>query len=189
MAAITPNVAAPFICGLLRPPRRQGAKRQIGNDSLALPAALIENDLVHTAQHAFHGLEVESFTRHLGGFLILLINLVETGDLTGRLGDGLKPVAFRLLNNRRGLAAGLRHDPIGIGLGLVAQTVLILLRRGHVLEGGDDLLWRIDRLQLHLQHQNAGLVAIQDFLHECPARPIRSLDVRRSEFAGSGRGR
>ena len=145
---------------------RQGPERQIRNDTLALPAALIENDLVHAAQHPLHGLEIKPFARHLGRFLILLVDLVEAGNLTGRLGDGLKPVAFRLLNNRGGLASGLRDDPVGVGFGFVAQTVLILLGRGHVLEGGDDLLGRIDRLQLHLQHQNSCLIAIEDFLHE-----------------------
>src|ERR1700738_1107715 len=99
-------------------PRRQGPKRQIGNDPLALPTALIENDLVRAGEHTFHGLEIESFARHLGRFLILLIDLVEAGNLSVCLGDGLEPVAFRLLDNRRGLAACLWDDPIGIGFGL-----------------------------------------------------------------------
>ena len=154
-----------------------------------MAAALIEDDLVHAAQHPFHRLEIKSFARHLGSFLILLIDLVEAGNLTGRLGDGLKPVAFRLLNNRRGLASGLRDDPVGIGFGFVAQTVLILLRGRHVLEGGDDLLGRVDRLQLHLQHQNAGLIPIQHLLHEFLHVRLDTLGDRRSECAGSGRGR
>src|SRR6202023_599520 len=146
--------------------RRQGPKRQIWNHPLALPAALIEYDLVRAAEHTFHGFEIESFARHLGRFLVLRIDLVEAGNLTGCLRDRLELVAFRLLDNRRGLAPRLGNDPVGIGLGLVAQTVLILLRRDHVLEGGDDLLRRVDGLQLHLQHQNPGLVPIQDVLHD-----------------------
>src|ERR1700694_2309962 len=92
--------------------RRQGPKRQIGNDTLALSAALVENDLVHATQHTFHGLEIESLARHFGRFLVLLIDLVEAGNLASCLGDGLKPVAFRLLNNRRSLAPGLGDDPV-----------------------------------------------------------------------------
>jgi hypothetical protein len=77
-------------------PRRQGPKRQIRNHSLALPAALIENDLVHPGEDTLHGLEIESFARHLGCVLILLIDLVESGNLTGCLRDGLELVAFCL---------------------------------------------------------------------------------------------
>src|SRR5580692_8009040 len=76
----------------------------LGNDPLALPAALIENDLVRAGEHTFHSLEIESFARHLGRFLILLIYLVDAGNLTGCLCDGLELVAFRLLDNCRGLA-------------------------------------------------------------------------------------
>src|SRR5947209_7260813 len=36
---------------------RQWSKRQIGNNTLALPTALIENDLVLAAQHPFHRFE------------------------------------------------------------------------------------------------------------------------------------
>ena len=43
---------------------------------------------------------------------------------------------------------------------------MILLRRRHVLEGGDDLLGRVDGLQLHLQHQDAGPIPIENLLHE-----------------------
>src|SRR3984893_4007595 len=131
---------------------RQGPKRQIRNHPLALPTALIENDLVHPAEDTLHGLEIESFARDIGRFLILLIELVESENLTGCLSDGLKLVTFRLLYNCRGLALGLGNDPIGIGFGFVLQTVLILLRCGHVLKGGDDLLGWVDGLQLHLPH-------------------------------------
>src|SRR5580700_11904467 len=96
--------------------RRQGPKRQIRNHPLALPAALIENDLVHPGENTLHGLEIESFARHLGCFLILLIDLVEAGNLTGCLRDGLELVAFRLLFDGRGLAPSLGNDPIGIGV-------------------------------------------------------------------------
>src|ERR1700730_2465920 len=100
MAAMAPRMCPhPASAVSLAIPWRQWSKRQIGNNTLALPTALIENDLIHAAQHAFHRFEIESFARHLGRFLILLIDLVEAGNLAGCLSDGLKPVAFRLLNN------------------------------------------------------------------------------------------
>ena len=166
-AAMAANAAAPFHLRSPSLPRGvKSAERQIGNDPLALPATLIDNDLVHAGEDTFHGFKIHSFPRHLGRFFILLIDLIEAGNLTGCLGDGLKPVAFGLLDDGRGLALGLGNDPVGIGLRLVAQTVLILLRRGHILKGGDDLLGRVDGLQLHLQHQDAGLIPIEDLLHE-----------------------
>ena len=112
----------PSLAVSLARPRRQGPKRQIRIHPLALPTALIENDLVHPGEDTLHGLEIESFARHLGCFLILLIDLVEAGNLTGCLRDGLDLVAFCLLDNRRGLALGLGNDPIGIGLGFVSAT-------------------------------------------------------------------
>ena len=80
----------------------------------------------------------------VGRVLILLVNLLEARRLAARLGDGLLAIGLGLLQNARGRAARFRHDAIGVGFGLVAETLQILLRGGHVAEGGDDLL-RADR--------------------------------------------
>src|SRR5271166_1454810 len=155
-----PSFARSF--GLLR---REGAERQIGNDALAA-RALVDNDLVRGAVDPLHGFKIHAFARHLGRLFVFVEDLVESGGLTRRLGDRLQAIAIGRLNDRGGLAARLRHHAVGVGLGLVAQTVLILLRGYHVLEGGDDLLRRVDGLQLDLQYQNAGPVRVQHLLHE-----------------------
>ena len=59
----------------------------------------------------------------------------------------------------------LGHDAIGVGLGVVDGALLVLLRRGHVAIGGNDLRGRVDRLQLHLFDQHAGAIVVEDLLH------------------------
>ena len=141
---------------------------------------LIDDYLVRAAVNALHRFKIHAFARHVRRLFVLVIDLVELSSLTRRFSDGLQPIALGRLNDRGGLAARFRHHAIGVGLGLVAQPVLILLRRDHVLEGGDNLLRRVDRLQLHLQHQNARFVAVQHFLHEFldVCLDLRAVDVQ-----------
>ncbi len=130
------------------------------------PLALSTMTLFVAPKHMFHGFEIDALARHFRRLLILLIDLVEPRRLAGRLGHRLQAIAFRLLQNGRRLAARGRDDIVGIGLRFIAHAVCILLRRDHVAEGGDDLLGRLDRLQLDLQDENAGLVAVEDLLHQ-----------------------
>ena len=118
------------------------------------------------AKDAFHRLQVDPLARHVGRALVFLENLRESRGLTLRFGNRLELVALGFLDDRCRPSARFRHDAIGIGLGLVAEPVLILLCSGHIAKGGNDLLRGIDRLQLHLQDQHAGFVGVEDLLHQ-----------------------
>jgi hypothetical protein len=86
--------------------------------------------------------------------------------LTLGLGDHLVAITLRGLEDALGLAARLRNNAIGVGFGLVLQALLVGTRRLDVAEGVDHLRRRIDLLQLHLGHLDAGAVAVEDLLHQ-----------------------
>src|SRR5690606_39572087 len=79
----------------------------------------------------------------------------------GRLGAGGGLVALGLGAHARGLAARLRDVLAGVGLGLVLQPLLVLLRAVDVVERGLDLLRRPRVGQVELGHDQAGLVFAQ----------------------------
>jgi Cu/Ag efflux pump CusA len=66
-------------------PWRQWSKRQIGNNTLAFPTALIENDLVHAAQHPFHRFEIVTTRPFLASLVAILWE-------TGVGSDVMKPI-------------------------------------------------------------------------------------------------
>ena len=76
-------------------------------------------------------------------------------------------------------ALGLRHDAVGVGVGVVDGALLVLLGRGHVAIGGQNLRGRIDRLQLNLLDEHAGVIVVEHFLHA-------ALHVRFDRFAIAG---
>ena len=80
-------------------------------------------------------------------------------------GDRLLAIGLGLGHDARRGAFGLRHDPVGVGVGVVDGALLILLRRGHVAIGGENLRGRIDRLELNLLDEHAGLIVVEHFLH------------------------
>ena len=98
---------------------------------------------------------------------------------------GLRPPATML----RRVAARARHDVVAIGLGLVAQPLLVGARALHVAEGFDHLGRRIDLLQLHLGDLDARAVAVEHALHQVARRRSRSARAPRSALAGSRSGR
>jgi len=65
----------------------RSGKRHEGRYAATL--LLVENHLVRTAKHALHGFKIETFARQSRRPLVLLINLVKSGSLASRLGDGL----------------------------------------------------------------------------------------------------
>src|SRR6516162_4966158 len=95
---------------------RQSGQRQIGHDAGARLAAGIDDDLVGAAEHPLHGFEIDPLPRHVGSFLVLLIDLAEARGLALGLGDGLFAIGFGVLEDLGGAAARFRHDAIGIGL-------------------------------------------------------------------------
>src|SRR5262249_38674371 len=135
---------------------RQTGQRQIGYDARARLAAGIDDGLVGAAEHALHGLEIDPLPRHVGRLLVLLLDFAEA-----RFGGGLFAIGFGVLDDLGGAAARFRHDSIGVGLRFVLCALEIGARRLHVAEGVDYLRRRIDLLQLHLLHQDAGAVIVE----------------------------
>ncbi len=113
-----------------------------------------------------HGLDVDPLARDAGRVLVLRVDLVEARGLALGLLHGLRLVALGFLDDGGRGAARLRHHLVGVALSLVAQPLLVLLGRRHVAEGRNDLLGRIDRQQLHLQDEDAGVVVVQHLLDQ-----------------------
>src|SRR6516164_10201903 len=83
---------------------RQSGQRQIGHDARARPAAGIDDRLIGAPEHALHGFEVNALARHVGRFLVLLVDLREARGLTLGFGDGLLAVGFGVLDDLGGAA-------------------------------------------------------------------------------------
>ena len=96
----------------------------------------------------------------------MIVDLQEARGLAGGLGDGLLAIGFGVLGDLGGAAACFRHDPVGVGLRLVLRPLQIRARRLHVAEGVDHLRRRVDFLQLHLLHLDAGAVMVEGLLHQ-----------------------
>ena len=103
-----------------------------------------------------------------------LVGREERVHLALGLIDRLRLVRFRLLHDVVGLAARARQDVVAVGLGLVAGAHLIGAGALHVVERVDHRRRRIDPLQLHLDHLDAGAVGIQQSL-QLLARLVRDL--------------
>ena len=159
--------------GAARP--REIAERQIGHDAGAALRPGIDDGLVGAAEHALHGFQIHALAGHVGRLLVLLIDLGEARGLALGLGDGLLAIGFGVLDDLGGAAARFRHDAIGVGLRLVLRPLEIGARRLHVAEGVDDLGRRIDLLQLHLLHQDAGAVIVERLLHQLLDRGLDGL--------------
>ena len=154
---------------------RQFGERQIGNDARTGLRAGIDDRLVAAAENAFHGLQIHALTGHVGRFLVLFVDLQEARGLALGFGDGLLAIGFGVLGDLGGAAARLRHDPVGVGLRFVLRALEIRARRLHVAEGVDDLRGRIDFLQLHLLHLDAGAVLVEGLLHQLLHRRLDVL--------------
>ena len=131
-----------------------------------LARRIVNDDIVRAAKHLLHRLDIHALSRHRRRILVLRVNLIELRGLALRLGHGLELVTIRRLDDGCSLTARLWDGLVRIGFGLVAGPALILLRGRHVAERGDDLARRVDRLQLHLQDEHAGLVGVEYLLHQ-----------------------
>src|SRR6516165_8418795 len=81
---------------------RQTGQRQIGHDARARPPAGIDDRLVGATEHALHGLEIDPLPRHVGSFLVLLVDLREARSLALGFGDGLLTIGFGVLEDLGG---------------------------------------------------------------------------------------
>src|SRR5215472_10862424 len=75
-----------------------------GHDTWALLAG-IDNGLIGGAEHPLHGFEIDPLPRHVGSFLVLLVNLREARSLALGFGDGLFTISFGVLEHLGGAAA------------------------------------------------------------------------------------
>ena len=115
-------------------------------------------------QDVLHGIQIHPLQRDVLGSLIGFQHRVELLRLAGgqRHGRLLGTLAF--VYNASGVAAGARHDVVGIGLRLVAHALGVGIGALHVAEALDHRVRRIDPLQLHLGDLDAGAVLVQDLL-------------------------
>ena len=75
-------------------------------------------------------------------------------------------IGFRCLDHTCRVAACLGYDAIGVSLRFVLQALGICARCLHVAERIDDLLRRVDLLQLHLRNADARLVFVERLLDQ-----------------------
>jgi hypothetical protein len=155
------------------PAPRQLVERQIRHD--AVLRAGINDDLVGAAEQPLHGLEIHALAGDVGRLLVLVVDLEKARGRAGGLGDGLLAIGLGRLGDLRGAAARFRHHPVGVGLGLVLRPLGVGTRRLHVAEGIEHLRRRIDLLQLHLGHLDAGPVMIERPLHQILHRHLDGL--------------
>ena len=131
------------------------------------------------AENALHRLQIHALARHARRVLILRIDLIEARGLAVGFGDRLLAIGLGLQPDARRRAFRFRHDAVGVGVGLVDRALLILLGRGHVAIGGQNLRGRVDRLQLNLLDEHAGVVIVEHFLH-----PVLHVRFDRLAIAG-----
>ena len=113
-----------------------------------------------------HHVEVEAVARDARRLLVFDHDLAEArGVALGALHD-LGLVAVGLLHQARGHAAGARHDVVRVCLALVLQALAVLAGLDSVVERRLHLLGRLDTLQRHLLHEDAGVVAVEHLLHQ-----------------------
>src|SRR5262249_61272698 len=82
----------------------QTGQRQIRHDARARPAAGIDDRLVGAPEHALHGFQIDPLPRHVGCFLVLLIDLREARGLALGFGDSLFAIGLGVLNDLGGAA-------------------------------------------------------------------------------------
>ncbi len=143
----------------------QITKGEIG-DNAAGAGFFVDDQLVHSTQHALKRLDIYPPTRYVRGFLIFVIDLQETIRPALCLGDRLLEVALRCLQNTACIAASLRNYAVGVGFGHVAGALLVGLGRLNVPERRNHLGRRVHFLQDDLRDVNPGLVAVEGALQE-----------------------
>ncbi len=135
---------------------------------------LVDQHLARVADDRLHHVEVEALARDARRLRVLDQDLPEArGVALGSLHD-LGLVAVRFLDQPRRVAAGARHDVVGVRLALVAEALAVLAGLHRVVERGLHLVGRLHALQRHLLHVDAGLVAVEHLLHQL-FRGLRDL--------------
>ena len=84
-------------------------ERQERHNALAIAAFLIKYDFVGTRQHAFLHFQEQPLTRHVGRFLVFLVDLEEARGLALGFSHRLIAEAFGTSNDTVGLTLGARY--------------------------------------------------------------------------------
>src|SRR5690606_14554899 len=132
---------------------------QIGNH--ALPAALVDDDLVRIPEDLLHGFEEHALARYLRRLGIFVVDRDEALRLTGRLLDDTVLVGGRLFANLRRLAARPAELLVGVLVGFLDETVLVLLGALHLVEGVRHFTRRRGILDRDGVDRQAGAVIVE----------------------------
>src|SRR5208337_3830799 len=141
------------------------AQRKKGNDACRI-GLFVEDNFIHASEHMLERLQIHAAARNVRRLFVFLIHFQKTLRAALRFGDGLLAVTLRILKDLLRMAASFRNDAIGIGLRLIAGSLLIGACRLNVAESRYDVGGRVHLLQIDLSHLNAGIVAIECALNE-----------------------
>jgi hypothetical protein len=92
------------------PLARQAVERQPGHDAGSGLRSGVDNRLVGGTKDALHGLEIDSLPRHVGRFLVLVIDLREALQISSATKSLLEPAENRSsLSGSRSAASSLKR--------------------------------------------------------------------------------
>ncbi|AFL52982.1 hypothetical protein USDA257_c44440 [Sinorhizobium fredii USDA 257] len=143
-------------------------ERQIGQHALAV--LLIENDLLRLAENILHGFEIKPPARDFRRLGIGVIDRNEPLRLTLGFLDDAVLVGGRLFTDLRSLTSRLAEYLVGILIGFLEETILVLLGALHLVECVGHFAWRRRVLDRNRVHRDAGTIGIH-------GRLDRVLDV------------
>jgi hypothetical protein len=126
----------------------------------------VDQDLRCARQDLLHHVQIEPVARHLGRLVVLDQYLPEPGSLAFGIGDNALTVTVGFLGQPRGRTARFRNDIVEIRLPFVLLPLEVLLGAHGVVERRLHLLGGLRVLHGHLADRDAGLVAVEDLLHQ-----------------------
>jgi hypothetical protein len=127
---------------------------------------VIDEHLGGAGHDLLHGVLIQPFAGDLGRLGVFHQDLLEAGGVALGLGDHALLVAVGLLEQAGGDTARLGNHVVGVGLAFVLEAFPVLAGLHRVVEGGLHLFRGLGVLHVELADVDAGLVAIQDVLHQ-----------------------
>ena len=128
--------------------------------------ALFHHDLGGVGHDLLHCIQIQPVARDLRRFFVLGNHLIEALGITHRLLHHALPVALSLLLQTRCHTFGLRQHVVGVGLAFVFLPLAILSGFDGVFKGCLHFFRRLCVLHVDFLHVDAGLVTIQNDLHQ-----------------------
>jgi hypothetical protein len=127
---------------------------------------VIDEHLGGAGHDLLHGVLIQTFPGNLGRLGVFHQDLLEAGGIALGLGYHALLVAVGFLDQAGGDTARLGNHVVGVGLAFVLEAFPVLAGLHGVVEGRLHLLGGLGVLHVELADTDAGLVAIQDFLHQ-----------------------